>query len=326
MSQKSYFLEATGDLTDRTSEILSILKEFGTCHLGPGVFTVANLHMPKNSFLAGEGNSTVLRLPENIENGYVIRMDSFCAVKDLRLKGSEEPIEISNTVRNRHGILWMGNYSEDNTDYPERGTVENVTVSGFAGGGLTLHNTGYPIQGGLNVTNVYVLNCDAGIHIDYWSEFSRFTNIHTQRCSYGLINNGGNNNFLNCSFSGNTLGVLMDNTDNKSPNNAHGTMVACEVDHSDFNKGVGFRLINLKPGYVFSGIQLFFSDVEIEDCDGIQFANLNGGKNVNISVKGGGLVAFDHCIFGTAPIFTITDNPNVKITECYLRDGSVVEA
>ena len=42
-----YYLESTGDKTDRTKEIEALLEEHGACLLGTGEFFVSGVTMPE---------------------------------------------------------------------------------------------------------------------------------------------------------------------------------------------------------------------------------------------------------------------------------------
>jgi hypothetical protein len=141
---------------------------------------------------------------------------------------------------------------------------------------------------------------------------------------YGCINNGGNNVFVNCGFTGNKTGFLIDNSEGQSPNNSHGSVIGSTINHSGKNEGIGIHILGATSGYVFSGCQLFFSKIVIENSHGIQINSTNFGKNIEISVKGGLLVSFDDAIFTTMPKITVEDSKLVKFTNCYTRGGTPV--
>lgn len=309
---------------DRTREIAELLQGGGVCRLGPGEFIVSGLEMPENTLLSGCGNATRLLLAEEVTDGFAVRLQTGCTVKDLKLMGSRTPIELPEEVGTRHGLVWYGNYSTDKTDRPERGTVENVSACGFTGGALTQDNTGYSIETGLNVSDCWFWNCGVGVNIAYWSEFGRYTNVQAARCTYGCINNGGNNMFVNCCFSGDKVGFLIDNVTKKAQNNSHGSMIGCTINHSDNNLGVGIRLLNVSHGYVFSGCQIFYSAIEVQNSEGVVFSDLNFGKNERISVTGGKVTVFRGCMFAKPPQIS-AEAGKVRFTDCITRDGEPVE-
>ena len=121
----------------------------------------------------------------------------------------------------------------------------------FTGGGITCNNTGLSPTANLLVSDVNISRCDVGIDVSFFSEYHRWTNVAAQECYYGCICNGGNNNFSNCDFSSNTVGLLIDNSAGQSRNDSHGTFSACSFNHSDNNNGTAIRLLGLTAGEVF---------------------------------------------------------------------------
>lgn len=325
------YLAPTGNLNDVTASIATMLSESKVCRLGTGIYCVKNLEMPSDTTIIGSGAGTIIRLLGETDSseGYTVKMNSRCTIKNLTIEGWSGSIAISENVINRHGILWEGNASEEGSstsEIPVRGTIENVIIRNFTGGGITCYNTGYGTSNCLNVSDVYIYGCRTGINISYWSEFHRFTNCHSLGCYYGCINNGGNNIFVNCGFSGNKLGMLMDNSTNQSPNNAHGSAIGCVFNHTDSNNGIGIKIINCKNGFTFVGCQIFFSQIYLEDVEGFNFSDgVFGQANNIITVKGGGLIMFNNNQHQGQPTISIENNNNVHFTNCYIRStGAVV--
>lgn len=237
-------------------------------------------------------------------------------------------LDSESTVPLRHGILWQGTYTQDQStaNQPINGIISNVRLLSFTGGAITCYDTGYGTFNALEVSNVFCMNCNVGINVSYWSEFHKFTNVRTASCYYGCINNGGNNVFTNCDFSTCKVGFLMDNSTGQSPNNGHGSCVACVFNHADNNTGVGIKILNCDNGFIFDGCQIFYSQTCIEDSDGVVFANCNYGEtNCNITISGGGAILFNGNMHKTTPTKTITNNSNVHFVNCYVKStGAVV--
>lgn len=318
------YLAPTGDTTDVTNSIVAMLTTTGVCRLGKGDYYVENLVMPDNTQLIGCGAATRVILISG-SNKFAVAPKDNCVVKDLSIVGSLTAITPISTVRDRHGILWQGTYTDDQ-QAPERSIVSNIYISGFEGGGITCYDTGYGTVNALEVTNVYVWNCDAGINISYWSEYHKFTNIRSGSCYYGCINNGGNNAFVNCDFSGNTLAFLMDNGLQQSPNNSHGMCVGCVFNHTNNNTGIGIKIVNCDNGFVFTGCQIFYSQIHIEDAYGVSFTSCNFGvSNCDITILNGGTMLFIGNLHQGLPTITVTNNANVHFVNCYDRaNGSVI--
>lgn len=320
------FLAATGDTTDRTLDILTMLQTTGVCRLGPGNFYVDGVEMPDNTQIIGSGPTTKVYLIAGA-NKFAIKMGKGCSVKNFALIGASSHTPAS-TIGTRHGILWQGNYSstEASAQQPNQGVVDTMWISNFAGGGITCTNTGYATDKAIECTNCWITSCDAGINISYWSEFHKFTNIRTASCYYGCVNNGGNNVFVNCDFSSCKEGFLMDNSQNQSPNNSHGSCIGCVFNHSNSNAGVGIRILGCANGFTFVGCQIFYSKTIIEDSSGVTFSACNyGDVNCNISVNGGGAVLFVGNMHQAAPTINIVNNTHVVFANCYVRStGAIV--
>jgi hypothetical protein len=312
--------------SDDTTNIVNMLTAYGICQLVSGTYSVTNLQMPSGSTLKGVGKSTVIRLSgTDSTSGYAIMMASNCTVSDMRIQGSDSSITLSDTLVNRHGILWEGTYSVDSSA-PKRGTVTRCYIEHFKGGAITLRNTGTPVDNCINVSDCFIMDCRAGINVSYSSEFNRFENIHVYGCYYGCVNNGGNNTFVGCSFSSNTVGFIMGSIDEgiTLSNTQHGSAIGCVINHSHANNGDGIRISGGVNGFIFSDCQLFYSKIDITNAKGIVFANNNYGAQT-ITVSGGGVILFNGCMFGSTPTKNITDNTDVHFANCYVRsDGSVI--
>lgn len=323
---EAYFLKSTNDTTDRSADIEKLLREQGVCILTPGTYYVSGVKMPDGTSLMGMGACTELILDPAVEEGYAVEIGSRCMIKDLFLKGAVEDIDRPTELGTRHGIGFLGDATTTNPPPQHKDSiVEGLQIRSFTGGGITCQGTGYNIDCSMCVSDCRIHNCGAGINISRFSEYHNFTNVTSTRNLYGCINNGGNNVFVGCGFDGNTLGYLIDNSQGQSKNNAHGSCVGCTFNHTNANQGVGVRILGSKPGYVFTGCQMFFSDIEVEDSKGIQFCDCNFGRDQKIRVKGGGTVLLSNCIFSKNPSITVADNPHVKLCQCYTKDGETVD-
>ena len=312
------YLASAGDDTDRTADILAMLSTTGACHLGPGVFYLKDLQMPDSTSIIGSGMAT--RVYMLTGNGFAIKMGSRCQVKDFRLFGTTSSYTPVSTIGDRHGILWQGDYTQRQVA-PFSSIISDMFIDGFNGGGITCYDTGYGTHNFLACTNVLIENCDAGINISYWSEFHKFTNVRTRSCYYGCINNGGNNVFTNCDFSScSGKAFVMDNSQGQSPNNSHGSCVACVFNHTASNTGVGIEILNCTNGFIFSACQIFYSQINMKDSSGVVFSNCNfGANNCDITIDGGGAVLFMGNMYQSATNITVTDNTHVHFVNCYNR-------
>lgn len=338
------YLAPSGTNVDRTSDIASMLETTGVCNLGPGDFYVSNLEMPENTTLRGSGAKTRIIL-SGTGDGFAIKMGTKCLVKDLQIIGSLSAVSLSSTLGDRHGILWHGNYTEDNTsaNQPTYGLVSDCWISQFTGGGITCYDTGYGTYNHLQVTNVDINGCRAGINLSYWTEFHKFTNVTAMNCWYGVINNGGNNIFTNCEFCNCETAMLFDNSSNQSPNNTHGSVIGCmfghcgrsETDGSGVNLGYGVKMYNCHNAEIFSGCHFGYARILTESSDGVVFDGCNfiGGvisgvsSPITINITGGNTHLFSGCVFSMAPSISVSNNTKTHFANCYRRDtGNVVES
>lgn len=302
------YLAPTGTTADRTSAIITMLTQTGVCRLGKGVYYVKNLVMPENTSIVGAGDSTVIRLIDGDDDCFAVAPKDYCTIKDCSFLGASSAITPQATVRTRDAIRWQGTYTHTQ-EAPFRCMLDNLYISRFAGSGIKLYDTGYSGNCSMMATNLFVWNCDAGINIDYWSEYNKFTNVRTSNNYYGCINNGGNNMFVNCDFSTNTLLFLMDNSNAQSPNDSHGSCVGCTFNHADSNNGIGIKILGCTNGFVFTGCQIWYSRIRIENTYGVNISDSNfGSTNCDIYISGGRTIVFSNNLFQSAPPITITGN------------------
>ena len=326
------YLASTGDQTDRTADIQAMLAQTGTCHLGPGLFMVSGVDIPDFKSVIGSGKYTTVRLLPSVTNGYVFKLNNQTSVSNLRISGGTTAPTLSATVGTRHGILFEGTKVSGQTGgtTKKRSIVDNVIISNFSGGGITCTGTGVDLDSNIVVSDCFIDHCNAGIYIPYYSEFHRFSNCACTYNYYGCVNNGGNNSFVNCDFSGNRVGILIDNSTGQSPNNSHGTYSCCTVNHSYsdagvINEGTAIKLLGVQWGEIFSGLQLFYGAIVIDDCCGVRIIGGNFGNlpsKIPITITDSKAITFSECTFAQSPSLTQSNNVSLKFTECYLLDGT----
>lgn len=324
---EAYFLSSTRDTQDRTREIEKMLAEHKVCILGSGVFYTSGITMPEDSTLMGMGACSELILDDQVQEGYAVRLNSRCNVRNLMLRGAPDEADRPTEVGSRHGIGFVGTATQENRSQPQPADamIHGCYIRCFSGGGITCRDTGYGIHASVCVSDCRIQNCGAGINISRFSEFHKFNNVVSIRNLYGCVNNGGNNVFTGCAFDGNTVGFLIDNSRKQSHNNAHGTCTACTFNHSGGNVGVGIQVLGSSLGYVFSDCQMGFSGIHIENSKCLQFNHFNFGIGVKILVKDGGIVTFDGNIFAEQPEIVTLGEPNVQFHRCYTKLGETVE-
>ena len=348
--EENKILESTEDHSDRSAEITALLERYGICRLGPGKFYVSGVQMPENSTLTGCGAATKICLSETGSSpAFVVKMNTRCCVRDIMFVGSETDIELSPDVSDRHGIGWIGDYSisRDKKKQPAYGTINNCIFKGFSGGAITCDNTGPAVEHGLNISDVQIYNCSAGINIAYLSEYHRVTNAVVYDCYYACVNNGGNNMFLNCGFSNNKVGFItkmVDGSERIQSNNTHGSAIGCTLNHMDrdditLGKGEAIHIENGANGFVFDGCQIFYGSIYIKNSAAIALRNCNIGNMRDSAGNALGIyitveetegyynrdkLFISDCIFSRAPIInSLQTNGELKIVwdNCYTKLG-----
>ena len=318
-----YLLESTNDGRDMKEPIEKMLKEYGACVLGSGDFYVSGVDMPDGSTLIGLGDASKVILLSEVKSGYAVKLGSKCTVKGLSICGNKERIPRPTEVGERHGILFAGTASTTSDPQPHNSIVESCFITSFEGGGITCVDTGYATSSSITASDCHITNCGAGINIPFFSEYHEFTNMLCVYNLYGCVNNGGNNTFVNCGFDSNKVGFLIDNSAGQSRNNSHGSVVGCSFNHTDSNNGIGIKVLGAQYGYIFTGCQMWYSEILVENSTNIVFSNFNFGGSQKINVSGGKLVMFSDCVFFGNPTVNVTEN--AKFINCFTSNGDAVE-
>ena len=322
---ENFDLYPSGDTTDRSLEISQILQDKRVCRLAPGEYTIDVIALQTGRTLTGCGRYTRLFKKANSSYNYMIRLSKDCQLQNLAIYGNSSDIEVSNNW-DLHGdtpakcaIRIEGTGSEDQLFHAE---VTDVYIERFAGSAIYVSKTGYNPQGGCHFDNIFVRNCNAGISLGSFAEFHRITGCSFFACYYGCVNNGGNNVFVNCDFSTNVQGLLMDNSRGNYSNSSHGSFVGCTFNHSDSNNGTAIELNTMIAGEMFVGCNIFYGSIILTNSQGIVFDACNFGSSTPIILSGGGSVVFSSCIFrGNQSPVTDDRTDKTFFNGCYYLGG-----
>lgn len=324
--------------TDMTGAIMSMLNSTGYCHLGPGIFYVSgNIDMPAGSIIEGCGKKTIIRLLQSVSSGYILRLKEYSTAKNICFSGGYSALDVESAdIGGRKGIIYIGNANGQDPGITPAGTRScQITGCFFENldSGIYGYNSGGGIQQGLIVDSCHIQYCKVGINLDYYVEYSTFTGVVTFQCHFACINNGGNNKFVNCIFHG-IVGFLMDNSAGDKPNNSHGSCVCCTFNHihnfgptrpSNVGNGIGIKVIGNQNGFIFSGCQLWYGNVEVTNSIGIVFDNnFFGNDSIAITATGANPVFFLNNVFFSQPSLNVSSN-SVFVNN-YTKAGAVVTA
>lgn len=319
--------------TDMTGAIMSMLNDTGYCHLSEGIFYVSgNIDMPTGSTLEGCGRNTIIRLLESVSSGYICRVKEYSTIKSIRFSGGYNQLDISAPdIGGRKGIIAIGN-RDGQTPSVTPSVIKNCHISDCwfenLDSGIYGYNSGGGLEQGLTVSDCYITRCKAGINLDYWVEYCKFTNVVTFQCYYACINNGGNNVFTACTFHG-VIGMQIDNSTGTKANIAHGSVIGCTFNHIDnmnhpetLGNGYGIKIIDADNGFIFSGCQIWYGKIYVESSKGVQVSNTLLGGYPTIETIGDDTVFFSNCIFSKA-VTKSTASP-VIFNNCYQFNGTPV--
>jgi len=324
--------------TDMTGAIMSMLTSTGYCHLAEGIFYVSgNIDIPAGATLEGCGRGTIIRLLGSVSSGYICRLKEYGTIKNIRFSGGYNSLDISDSnIGGRKGVIFIGNRDgQDSGVTPSTTKCCQITGCWFENldSGIYGYNAGGGLQEGLIVSDCYITRCKAGINLDYWTEYCKFTDVVVFQCYYACINNGGNNVFTACTFHG-VIGFLIDNSGNNKPNSGHGSVIGCTFNHIDnmnnpgeLGKGLGIKVLNTQNGFIFANCQLWYGRVHIENSAGVQitgceFGGLGGGNYPAIETSGTGMVFIDNCLFNSTPSLSLSGP--AKMTNCWTYAGIAV--
>ena len=328
--------ESESGKTDMTPAIMAMLSGAGYCHLGPGIFYVSgNIDIPTGATLEGCGNNTCIRLLSSVTSGYICRLKEYGKVRSIRFSGGYNAGDISTPdIGGRKGVIFIGNRDgQDSEVTPTTTKCSQITGCTFENldSGIYGYNAGGGLQEGLIVSDCYITRCKAGINLDYWTEYCKFSNVVTFQCYFACINNGGNNVFVGCTFHG-VEGFVLDNSAGNKSNQGHGSVIGCTFNHIDnmnrpqeAGRGLGIKMIGNTAGFVFSGCQLWYGEVYVENSRGVSFADcLFGGGSIEITTTGSYPLFLNGCTFQSAPNVSAETAP--KYTGCYTFTGDSVNA
>jgi len=327
--------ESETDKTDMTGAIMSMLNDTGYCHLSEGIFYVSGgIDLPKGATLEGCGKNTIIRLLSSVESGYICRVKEYATVKGITFSGGYAQGDISTPdIGGRKGIIAIGN-RDGQTPSITPATIKCCQISNCwfenLDSGIYGYNSGGGLNEGLVVSDCYITRCKAGINLDYWVEYCKFTNVVTFQCYYACINNGGNNTFTACTFHG-VIGMYIDNSAGSKTNIAHGSVVGCTFNHIDnmnhpetLGNGYAVKVLNVPYGFIFTGCQIWYGKVYVESSQGVQFSDTLFGGYPTIETLGEDTVFFSSCIFQKAVVKSLSSP--VIFNNCYLFNGTQVSA
>ena len=318
----NYVLFPTGNQTDRKAEIQAKLNTYGICELAEGEYYIsAPIVMGDGQTLKGRNRNSIIHAPSATGAIDILNNVTNVTVVGLQLKGD-------NTNRP----------SVEGTDYPyginfasgtsASATIDNCYFNGLNRGIVTVSGASVGDVTNLSISDCAFKYCNVGIYFQPNGEYYSVTNCTFTKCFFGAEVSGGNNKFACCTFSSNSIGLIL-YADNGSPqNNGHGSAVGCSFNHNT-NKGISAS--NITYGYVFSACNIFYGDIGLTNSSGIIFESciIMGHSSADnhsdiILLNCSGSVTFNDCIYINEPTITTTNSPYLSFMNCKTIDGEIV--
>ena len=300
--------------------IEAVLNKYGIAVLGKGTYELKRaINMPNGSMITGAGEATVIKAATGAD---AIVAGASCTIENVKIHSDTGHTDSPGTSA---GIRVSGNY--DSTPLKYNIKISNVTIDGFPLAGIYGTKTGTWVGDSISASNCTIFNCYAGIFLEDYSEFGRYTNIMCRDNYIGLCNKSGNNVFENCSFSNNTVGVYLigDDGDN-SRNNGHGSVIGCTINHSNNNTGFAVICKGITNGFMFIGCQIWYGKIQVEQSTGIIFDScMLGSYNTETEIINYTCndLFLMNCLFKVGATFSGSSGETHAIN-CFKFDGTQV--
>ncbi|MGL5690224.1 MAG: hypothetical protein ACRDD8_05315 [Bacteroidales bacterium] len=257
--------------------------------------------------------------------------------KNITLKGTLQDNEIS--VERGIGGFGPQNSSPTKTVVPspnefecgiylrsaQNCRIENVIFLRFRSTGLTLRTKSTGMTGS-SISSCIFEQCHIGLHMGTRTEYNQLNNVRVNNCHYGIHNRGGNNTYIMTAANMCAFAMVLAS----GSNDGHGSITNGQLNHNMWS----VVAINQDSGFVFIGMQMFYGDVIIKDCQGVIFETCLFKANrtvVDTDLKLGSAVGYNQfstVMFetynGTGHFSRTANSPAGLINVVRQADGSAV--
>lgn len=261
-----------------------------------------------------------------VENASAFILGSNCEVANMAIIGAEDSITLRKANYMRYGVLHEGTGTDSDIG---KSNIHDCWFKRFNGACICLNNSGYSAHNGLNISGCYMNASRAGVDIQRLSEFHRVINCSSTGNYYGIINNGGNNEFVGCDLSANRIGFAIDNITGLKTNNSHGGVSGCIMQHNSIR---AIYINRAGSGFVFTGCNIDNGGIEIINACRIIFVGCNFMSDSPIVISGvygpnTSMIMFNACNMRISEnnTYTITDGAIAKFINCYTEAGTLVD-
>lgn len=305
-----------------TPYVSSALSTYNYVEFDRGEFPINNpVFVPQGAKVKGAGKDTVILLGGDATYAFYLTKEN--EVSELCFNGDATAGDIS-TPGYGSGIRYYRDQQTEQTD-GKIGFVHNCWFYNFHYAGIESQNTGGGVNEGLVVSDCYFQHCWCGISLIQKTEYWEVSNCVMFDCTIGVINNGGNNKFINCSFKTNGVAFYVNANDASIYNDGHGQCIGCTFNHIGNNQGIAIRTHTLNNGYDFIGCHFWYSKVRIYNSKGVRLLGCTFGQlTPQVEASGDYPVFLQSCLFYDEPTLTLTSGS--VVSDCYQFDGTQVTA
>lgn len=269
------------------------------------------ISIPDNTFLFGM-SSTIISTTSNIAIFDIT--GSNINIQNITFQGNS-------TGASQIGIRAVGNAGF--TLYRVNIKVTNCTFTLLGGFGMYSqymigYSTGTEHQGSFYCTNCFFYNNNISIGLYERGEYNTFVNCVISKGNYGLVINGGNNNFIggsitNCTQNGVTLGTGV--------NDGHGVISGTKINHNTWN----VSSTGIVTNFTFNSCMIYAGTVYVATSSGIKFFGCEF-NTATFTLTNNTILEFNGCKFTVlASTYTLTGTPPVY-NNCYHLDGRKIAA
>lgn len=280
-------LASTGDTTDRTAEVQTLLDTYGYAKLGEGEFYLSGqLKIRNGATLDGCGKATVIKQTSDTEVTAMIWLQSEGTIRNVCLQGEWTSAPTAETFPDKWRIA-----------ITIQGGTNNAIIDGCWFRGWTSRAV-YAINNGTATRSFLMSNCDVcwcniGLHLEE-TEYACISNCVFRSNKIGVDNKGGNNKFSACGFDINVEGFRL----TSGYNNGHGSAVGCTFNH---NTSRAVSVSNMEIGFVFSACQFHDGCIANNSGKGLLFSGCQFGKLMKYYNYTASPTMFVGCIFSQTP-------------------------
>lgn len=304
--------------------INSLLEKYHGVQLCAGTYNIRTpIEMPEGSIIRGMGVSSMIQM---YENAHGVIMGTNCTIENVCIKGAVANGIVTDDSGTAYGIFIDGN---GGNTYRYNCRIHNVTVRNFSKAGIYIKGLGGNPLNSCSITNCQIYYANVGIYLESTAEYNRIANCSIFSCYNGVVNYSGNNKFIGCDFSGNTNAFYlnMSSAPDKATNNGHGSCVGCTFNHNSDNTGYAIIANSIDHGFVFTGCQFWYGKIYSHSAlspmmfDGCEFRGTADGA---FELHNASTIIIANSLFEHEPVRQAIENSRVILTECYLKDGTLI--